>query len=71
MFVLRAECDLWDGNASENRHMLNSNVALGYQPFAAEGFWEMRHIVASSAERIVEFSCTILDDHGLPDVTMR
>lgn len=27
------------GNASENRHMLGINIALGYQPYARVGFW--------------------------------
>ncbi|MGV8846938.1 GNAT family N-acetyltransferase [Tessaracoccus sp.] len=31
------------GNASENAHMLAINTALGYQPYAASGFWELRH----------------------------
>ncbi len=30
------------GNASENSHMLAINVALGYKPYAANGFWELR-----------------------------
>lgn len=30
------------GNALENGHMLAINVALGYEPYAANGFWEMR-----------------------------
>ncbi len=31
------------GNASENVHMLAINTALGYEPYAATGFWELRH----------------------------
>ena len=31
------------GNASENDHMLAINLALGYQPYAVSGFWELRH----------------------------
>lgn len=31
------------GNASENDHMLAINIALGYQPYAVSGFWELRH----------------------------
>lgn len=31
------------GNASENSPMLAINVALGYAPYAASGFWELRH----------------------------
>ena len=30
------------GNASENVHMLAINIALGYEPYAANGFWELR-----------------------------
>lgn len=30
------------GNASENSHMLAINDAMGFRPFAASGFWEMR-----------------------------
>ena len=30
------------GNASENSHMLSINTALGYRPYAASGFWELR-----------------------------
>ncbi len=30
------------GNASENRHMLAINDALGFEPYAASGFWELR-----------------------------
>ncbi|RMB57743.1 GNAT family N-acetyltransferase [Tessaracoccus antarcticus] len=30
------------GNASENAHMLAINTALGYEPYAACGFWEWR-----------------------------
>lgn len=30
------------GNASENSHMLTINDALGYESYAASGFWELR-----------------------------
>ena len=30
------------GNASENSHMLAINDALGFEPYAANGFWELR-----------------------------
>ncbi len=33
---------LLTGNASENSHMLAINEALGYVPYAANGFWELR-----------------------------
>ncbi|MDO5735757.1 MAG: GNAT family N-acetyltransferase [Propionibacteriaceae bacterium] len=44
-----AVAELWPGaqrlvtgNASENGHMLDINIALGYEPHAANGFWELR-----------------------------
>lgn len=30
------------GNASENTHMLAINIAMGYEPYAGAGFWELR-----------------------------
>lgn len=30
------------GNAAENTHMLAINIALGYEPYAASGVWELR-----------------------------
>ncbi len=30
------------GNATENSHMLAINNALGFEPYAASGFWELR-----------------------------